>query len=215
MVRYVVVSLTVLGMCGIPIAHATAATKKSARPRAARVEPLPAAPLPGEEVVTRTADGMMTPNAVKLRPTTPAEAEANAVWSVRAALNIAALQCQFSAFLATVRNYNDVLRQHSDELDRARITMIGHFRRYDGTQAQNSFDRYTTQTYNSYSTLDAQYAFCERAALAGRMVLTVPKGELAKRAADIRDNVRAALIPVAAKSLLVPFQIDAEPLPPL
>lgn len=137
------------------------------------------------------------------------------MWSVRAALNIAALQCQFSGFLATVRNYNDVLRQHADELDRARATMITHFRRYDGTQAQNSFDRYTTQTYNSYSTLDAQFAFCEHSALAGRTALTVRKGELGKRAAEIRDDVRASLIPVAARSLLVPVQIDAEPLPPL
>ncbi len=172
-------------------------------------------PAPVEDVFTRTADGMMTPNAVRLRPTTPAEAEANAVWSVRAALNIAALQCQFSGFLATVRNYNDVLRQHSDELDRARITMIAHFRRYDGTQAQNSFDRYTTQTYNSFSTLDAQYAFCERAALAGRVALTVRKGELGQRAAELRNDVRASLTPVAARALLVPIQIDAGPLPPL
>lgn len=212
--RHAVISITLLGVWGVPIASAAAAAKKPIRPRPAPVDSTPAA-LPGEAVSTRTADGMMTPNAVRLRPTTPAEAEANAVWSVRAALNIAALQCQFSGFLATVRNYNDVLRQHSDELDRARITMVAHFRRYDATQAQNSFDRYTTQTYNSYSTLDAQYAFCERAALAGRLALTVRKGELGKRAAEIRDDVRASLIPVSHKSLLVPVQIDGETLPPL
>jgi len=200
-------------MSAVPLGAASAAVKKPVRPRAAPV--MPASPLPVEDVVTRTADGMMTPNAVRLRATTPAEAEANAVWSVRAALNIAALQCQFSGFLATVRNYNDVLRQHSEELDRARITMVGHFRRYDGTQAQNSFDRYTTQTYNSFSTLDAQYAFCERAAIAGRTVLTVRKGDLGRRAAEIRDDVRASLTPIAARALLVPFQIDAEPLPQL
>ncbi len=212
--RQAVISLALLGMCGLAQAPVAAAAKKPVRPKTARVETAPT-PALSEEVVTKDADGMMTPNAVKLRATTPAEAEANAVWSVRAALNIAALQCQFSGFLATVRNYNDVLRQHSDELDRARMTMIAHFRRYDGTQAQNSFDRYTTQTYNSYSTLDAQYAFCESAALAGRQVLTLRKGDLGKRAAAVRDVVRASLTPVSHKALLVPVPIDGEPLPPL
>ena len=157
----------------------------------------------------------MTPKEVKLRPTTPAESEANAVWSTRAALNIAALQCQFSPFLATVRNYNDFLRQHADELDRARATMIAHFKRYDGTQAQNSFDRYTTQTYNSYSTLDAQYSFCEAAGAAGRTALTVRKGELGRRATILRDQMRAALVPVSALTLLQSVDVAPEVLPAL
>ena len=155
-----------------------------------------------EPVTTSDHGTGMTPHEVKLRPMTPTESEANAVWSTRAALNIAALQCQFSPFLAAVRNYNDFLRQHTEELDRARTTMIAHFRRYDGSQAQNSFDRYTTQTYNSYSTLDAQYSFCEAAGAAGRVLLTVRKGELGRRAAKIRDEIRAALVPVSARALI-------------
>ncbi len=146
---------------------------------------------------------------------TPAEAEANAVWSTRAGLNIAALQCQFSPYLATVRNYNNFLRQHADELDRARATMIAHFKRYDGTQAQNSFDHYTTQTYNSYSTLDAQYSFCEAAGMVGRTALTVRKGELGRRASALRDRMRAALIPVPSLSLLQSVSIEPETLPAL
>lgn len=165
-------------------------------------------------VPTDPANGMV-PKEVKLRPTTPAEAEANAVWSTRAALNIAALQCQFSPFLATVRNYNDFLRQHADELDRARSTMLAHFKRYDASQAQNSFDHYTTQTYNSYTTLDAQYAFCEEAGLAGRSALTVRKGELGRRAGVLRDEMRAALIPVPALGLIHPATITEVELPNL
>ncbi len=159
--------------------------------------------------------GMMTPKEVVLRPMTPAEAEANAVWSTRAGLNIAALQCQYSPFLATLRNYNDFLRQHAEELDRARQTMTAHFKRYDGTQAQNSFDRYTTQTYNSFSTLDAQYAFCEAAADAGRVALTLRKGSLGRRSGALRDAMRAALVPVSALALLTSVPLEAQPLPPL
>lgn len=192
-----------------------APTRKRSTKSAIAVPAKSAAAVVPEPVMVRSADGMMTPLPVKLRPTTPAEAEANAVWNVRAALNIAALQCQFSTFLATVRNYNDALRQHSTELERARATMVGHFKRYDKSRAQDSFDRYTTQTYNSFSTLDAQLAFCDRAALAGRLVLTIPKGGLGKSAVGIRDDVRAALVPVAALSLLKTDLITPETLPAL
>lgn len=213
------VAYTVLAALLAPITAATSApvNKSGAKSvkKAPPSTPEPVPELPPEPVMTRTADGMMTPNAVRLRTTLPAETEANAVWNVRAALNIAALQCQYSPFLATVRNYNDLLRQHSEELDRARKTMVAHFKRYDKLQAQNSFDRYTTQTYNSFSTLDAQFSFCEKAAIVGREALAVRKGSLGKAASLLRDEVRAALTPVAALSLLTPFEINPEILPTL
>ena len=117
--------------------------------------------------------------------------------------------------MATVRNYNDFLRQHAEELDRARTTMVAHFKRYDTTQAQNSFDRYTTQTYNSYSTLDAQFAFCDEAGMAGRKTLTIRKGELGRRAAAVRDEIRASLVPVSALALLKPVELTPTSLPAL
>lgn len=209
MVRMALMMTTALATVVLSAAHAATRPKRPA-PRPVPVEA--ATPLPSAAV---TPGGMMTPKEVKLRATTPAEAEANAIWSTRAGLNIAALQCQFSPFLATVRNYNDFLRQHGDELDRARETMLAHFKRYDGTQAQNSFDRYTTQTYNSYSTLDAQYAFCDEAGRAGRSALTVRKGDLGRRAGALRDQMRAALIPVSALALLQPVALAPETLPPL
>lgn len=176
-----------------------------------RAEPATMSPI--MPVTDTVPGGMMTPKEVRLRPTTPVEAEANAIWSTRAALNIAALQCQFSPYLATVRNYNEFLRQHADELERARITMVAHFKRYDGTQAQNSFDHYTTQTYNSFSTLDAQYAFCDEAASAGRTTLDVRKGELRQRAGGLRDSIRAALIPVSPLAFIRPAEIMPVELP--
>lgn len=190
------------------------ATNGEAKPNKTVRRPTPPpVTLPSQTpAATAPVGGMMTPKEVKLRPTTPGEAEANAVWSTRAALNIAALQCQFSPFLATVRNYNDFLRQHADELDRARTTMIAHFKRYDATQAQNSFDRYTTQTYNSYSTLDAQYAFCDAAGIAGRTALTLRKGELGRQAPILRDTIRAALVSVSPLAMLKSVDIYPEPL---
>ncbi len=135
----------------------------------------------------------MVPKVTALRATTAAEAEANAIWNLRAALNVAALQCQFSPYLMTVRNYNETLRHHAAELSRAQKVLQGHFRRHDGARGANSFDQYTTRTYNSYSTLDAQYSFCGAAGEAGRQVLTIKRGQLGKEAPKLNIGLRASL----------------------
>src|SRR4051794_21291246 len=45
---------------------------------------------------------------------TPAEYRASLLWNMRAGLNVAALQCQFSPFLRVVQNYNGILNHHSE-----------------------------------------------------------------------------------------------------
>ena len=137
--------------------------------------------------------GYMVPKPVVLKNPTQTDLEANAVWNLRAALNVAALQCQYSQFLRTTKNYNSFLQAHSEELVRAQAAMVAHFRRTDGKMALNRFDEYTTRTYNSYSTLDAQYAFCESAGLVGRHALQVPKGKLGITALARGPEIRAAL----------------------
>jgi hypothetical protein len=139
--------------------------------------------------------GFMVPKVPELRPTTAAESRAADIWNLRAALNVAALQCQFSPYLRTVSNYNEMLRHHSTELNGVMNTLKGHFRRYDGAKGVNSFDQYTTKTYNSFSTLDAQYSFCDAAAQAGREVLTLKRGELGSAARKHVDALRASLLP--------------------
>lgn len=135
--------------------------------------------------------------AVKLRATTPAEAQANAVWNLRAALNIAALQCGARPFLASVQIYNNVLAQHSEELESARLTMLGHFTRYDGKRGATTFDQYFTKTYNSFSTVNDQEEFCDRTGLVGRKALATAKTGLGVLAITLVPFIRAAFEPGA------------------
>ena len=109
---------------------------------------------------------------------TAAELTAHLIWNMRAGLNVAALQCQFSPALLSVRNYNDLLRQHSAELTSAYSAIGGYFKRTGGKTWQTKFDQYTTRTYNGFSTLKAQLGFCETAGRIGREALTQPKGSL-------------------------------------
>ena len=189
---------------------AQAATKSS---KPAATKPKPAGTAPATLVVEPAAAakrGPTAPQAVKLRQTTIDEAEANAVWNIRAALNIAALQCQFLPFLATVRTYNGVLRHRSEELNQARLTLLDHFKRHDGAKYQTSFDQYTTRTYNSFSTIDAQLPFCEEAGVVGREVLSLRKGAFGKAALRLNPEMRTSLEPGVGlpKSLII---VDISP----
>ncbi len=136
------------------------------------------------------------PKAVPLDGTTANEASANTVWSLRAALNVAALQCQFSPFLRTVARYNALLGQHSGEFARAQTTLAAYFKRTGGKAAASAFDRYNTRLYQSYTTLDAQLGFCSAASDAGRDVLVQPIGKLGEIAPNEVAAVRSALTPV-------------------
>ena len=123
------------------------------------------------------------------------ELQAHLIWNMRAGLNVAALQCQFSPSLMTVRNYNDLLRQHSAELNTAYQALGAYFKRTAGKTWQTALDQYTTRTYNGFSTLHAQLGFCETAATIGRDALYQPKGSLYLTAQKRMREFRNSLVP--------------------
>ena len=134
--------------------------------------------------------GVPTPGA------TPAEQRAAIIWNVRAGLNVAALQCQFSPWLRTVDNYNGILDHHSTELAAAYQTLERYFARVHGRTGPRRFDDYSTQTYNNFASLQAQLGFCQTAARIGKEALNQRKGELhllaAARMRQLRNSLRPA-----------------------
>lgn len=144
------------------------------------------APAPAPVAVAASSAGVAVAPMVglhsSLKGLNEKERVANAVWAMRAGLNVAALQCQFSPFLATAPNYNAMLRHHSDELAASFKAMTGYFlRTVKGARAgARAFDSYATRTNQSWSTFDAQLNFCNQAALAGRRALEIPKGKFAE-----------------------------------
>jgi hypothetical protein len=204
-------SRTAVAVAALSLATAaTAATKATTAKPTSKPAAKPAAaaaPVAAAEPA-RKPGSFMVPKAVVMKPMTQAETEANAIWNIRAALNVAALQCQYSKYLATTPNYNAFLKHHADEIAKAQATMIAHFKRYEGAKANAAFDTYLTKTYNSYSTLDAQYQFCEAAGIVGREVLAIPKGQLGIQAARLGPQIRAsfAQMPLAPALTVIEFQ---------
>ncbi len=137
---------------------------------------------------------------------TSAEIDANLLWNMRAGLNVAALQCQFSPGLMTVRNYNNVIRHHSAEFARAYTALGGYFKRIAGKQqtaaGQTALDQYTTRTYNGFSTLHAQLGFCNTASSIGRDALSRPKGTLLLTAQTRMREFRNSLTPASDRIFL-------------
>jgi hypothetical protein len=125
----------------------------------------------------------------------PAEYRAHVLWNLRSGLNVAALQCQFSPFLRTVDSYNTIINQHSRELAAAYTLLQGYFRRAGARAPGGNFDRYSTMTYNNFSTLQAQYAFCQTAARIGKEALLARRGELGNLAAMRMRELRNSLVP--------------------
>ena len=143
------------------------------------------------------------------------ELQAHLLWNMRAGLNVAALQCQFAPMLLTVRNYNDLLRQHGAELADAYTALGAYFKRTGGKTWQTQLDQYTTRTYNGFSTLHAQLGFCETAGSIGREALDRRKGSLYLTAQTRMREFRNSLVPSGDRLFGRITYLGARPLPTL
>ena len=135
--------------------------------------------------------------AQTLAGASPAELRAALVWNLRAALNVAALQCQFEPTLMTLQNYNALLGDHADELKSSYTTLTRYFTRTSKTAkaAQTALDQYGTRVYSSFSTVSAQRIFCQTAGEIGHAALWTPRGSFGTLAQERMGQMRNALVP--------------------
>ena len=135
--------------------------------------------------------GQMMPGA------TNDELRAAVVWNMRAALNVAALQCQFEPSLLTVQNYNAILADHKQELAQSYTVLGKYFERVAKTkkEGQNALDQFGTRTYSGFATVAAQYGFCTTASSIGREALYAPRGTFGEIALGRMREVRNSLTP--------------------
>lgn len=130
--------------------------------------------------------GLTTP----LPGATPVEMRAGLVWSLRAALNIAALRCQFEPTLLSVPKYNAMLLDHQAELRDSLDTLGKYFNRMANAKTKTKaktkssragvagLDQYGTRLYSMFSNVGSQYLFCQTAADIGHAAITAPRGKL-------------------------------------
>jgi hypothetical protein len=147
---------------------------------------------------------------------TAAEYRAHLLWNLRAGLNVAALQCQFSDYLRAVPNYNGLLAHHNLELAAAYTALNNYYKRTLGAKGQKAFDDYSTITYNNWSAAQAQQIFCQTATNITKSALAAPKGQLFPLAQARLRELRNALVPVYdPRPAYRPYLIRFNALPPL
>ena len=142
-----------------------------------------------------TINGDEPSMGVPLPGATPEEVRAGLVWSMRAALNVAALQCQFEPTLLTVPNYNAVLKDHFAELDGSMKTLNKYFMRTNKAKGagQKALDQYGTRTYSSFVTVHGQIGFCQTAAAIGRDMVFTPRGQFGAASTQRMQELRNSL----------------------
>jgi hypothetical protein len=138
-----------------------------------------------------TGIGQMLPGA------TPDELRAAVVWNMRAALNVAALQCQFEPSLLTVQNYNAILSDHKQELAQSYTALAKYFERAAKSKkdGQTALDQFGTRTYSGFATVAAQYGFCTTTSSIGREALYTGRGGFGDVALSRMREVRNSLTP--------------------
>ncbi|GGO93490.1 hypothetical protein [Stakelama pacifica] len=127
---------------------------------------------------------------------TQTELDAALVWNLRAALNVAALQCRFAPSLFTREYYNSMLEDHAEELAKAYKTLGGYFERTSENKKQGvtAFDQYGTRLYSGFSTVGGQLSFCQVASDIGKEVLFSPRGSIDRIAHERMYELRRSLL---------------------
>ncbi|CAN5449405.1 hypothetical protein BH10PSE12_BH10PSE12_24280 [soil metagenome] len=127
---------------------------------------------------------------------TPEELRAGLVWNMRAALNVAALQCQFEPTLLTLSNYNAMIAHHKSELSGAFDTLAKYYVRTvgKGKAGQDALDQYGTRIYSGYSTVQAQRGFCQVAGSIGRDAIFADRGRLYEVAQKRMGELKKSLV---------------------
>ncbi len=127
---------------------------------------------------------------------TPEELKAALAWNLRAALNVAALQCQFAPQLLTLTNYNKLIKDHEAELATQYSTLGKYFVRVNKTPkaGQTELDKYGTRVYSSFSTVGAQLTFCQTASEIAHMAVFTPRGSFTTLAQERLRQLRNSLV---------------------
>ena len=126
---------------------------------------------------------------------TAPELSAALVWNLRAALNVAALQCGFEPTLMTLANYNAFLKDHDAELDESMAVLDKYFLRMTKNKkaGQTELDKFLTRVYSGFSTVGGQRSFCQTAASIGHDAVFARRGQIYELAHSRMRELRASL----------------------
>lgn len=119
---------------------------------------LPAAMIAASPAAAQSIDAGFQPAVANT--TLPA---LEALWHVRAALNVAALGCRGADEARTVASYNALIRNQNDELSQANDAVSARYKAQYGATWETERERDMTRLYNFFAQPTAASEFCAAA----------------------------------------------------
>ncbi|MBV1691242.1 hypothetical protein KRR38_27050 [Novosphingobium sp. G106] len=136
---------------------------------------------------SRPAPRPVPHRAVAPRPIVeaPPVSSSEAVWGLRAGINVAALSCRGHGRTPVANDYARMLARHRDLLAAA-------YRQEQGRQG-NAFDRQQTRVYNTFANQASPARFCSAASSAAQRANSLDSMTLASAAPRMLGDLRASL----------------------
>lgn len=130
------------------------------------------------------------------RPSAPINANLSsneALWHLRAALNVAALSCRTAKTAGVAPAYNRMLARHRAVLAAANAAEVAPFRARHGAKWTGAYDVHATKLYNFFAMPTAQVPFC------------VAAGQVLVKANAMTPDAILGYAPAALAQLEAPF----------
>jgi hypothetical protein len=103
---------------------------------------------------------------------------AQAVWNLRSAFNVAALNCVEPEYAPILEGYKSFLKVHDKSLDKADADLKKSFVGAFGNTGARERETYQTRVYNFFAVPPVKATFCKAAMQIAVDLQTVPEGQL-------------------------------------
>lgn len=148
-------------------------------PPAPQAKVIPPRPVPPGGAAANMVMPAMGANGVR-QTVNAGISEAQTIWNLRSALNVAALNCLEAQHASILPNYKSYLGAHSRQL-RSTNTAVGReFREKHGRSYRDAQDTYMTQVYNYFALPPALDDFCDAAVGVSSDAAVAPRGSLSE-----------------------------------
>ncbi|MFM2411567.1 MAG: hypothetical protein RL481_2395 [Pseudomonadota bacterium] len=118
-----------------------------------------------------------------------------AIWNFRAAINVAALNCQGPVWGAIAQNYNRLIIVHKVQLGKSNTAVDNEYRkRFVGQNALRVRDTRTTELYNYFALPPVREEFCNTGLQKSQEALSVPLASFADYAITSLNDVDAIFL---------------------
>lgn len=171
-------------IAGLGTALAAIAGLSGCGPKSTPPPPVVVAPPPQVYIPPRPRPPLGAPasltipvaNAFGVRQTVNAGiSDAQRIWNVRSAYNVAALNCLKPEQAEILNGYKHYLKAHAKQLNAANKAVDADFRKKYGSAFIRPREAYMTQVYNYFASPPTLPGFCDAAVLVARDSLTVKK----------------------------------------